>query len=136
VHGHPSEKLFQSDHDWFKRIGRFAVPPGRGAYIPKRTAFGLPHKYGDNLVVSGPETSKDRRASPLIFHVHKTADGNCFGVALLLPTQFFPGTDVKIGNYKYKYVFDPSVLTDFLDHSGTVAATGTARYFDGQTIIP
>lgn len=132
VNGKPSEEIFEDDHDWYKRIGKFAK--GRGAFVPRRTAFGLPHKYTDDLIVSGPDDI-DRRGSPIFIHVHRTSDKKYFGVAVLIPTKFLPKTQVSISGKSQPYTFDVSVLEDFLNKRGTAGRTGTERFFDGTTIL-
>ena len=137
VNHQPSEKRFEDDHDWFRRQGRFQT--SRGSFVPNRTAFGLPHNYGPRFGVSGPDKT-DRRGSPLHCHIHKTSNGQSFGVMAILPNRFLPEEKVSIIDGSYRnardYIFDSSVLTDFLDGAGTLGRTGLERFVDGETIVP
>lgn len=79
----PILKQFREDHDWFRK--------GAGDVdIPYRSAFGLPHMYDSKQGIGVVPESSDRRASPLMFHVHK-AGPDVFGTTILLPTKFLDG---------------------------------------------
>lgn len=135
VNDRDSEQNFKADHDWCK-------DHGKGTYVPRRAAFGLPHNYSKELGVSATGNF-DRRASPLFFHIHRYADGVCTPVILFLPTRFLPEEAISINDQRrsYKndqrrsYKFDASVITDFLD--GVRPGKGLARpaYIPGDTII-
>lgn len=123
-----SERNFEVDHDWFKT--------GQPAhFIPERTAFGLPHRYSDNCSITGINKI-DRRASPLFIHIHKTSNGEYFGLALILPTKFLPDNKVSAVGTTLPYTFDVSILAGFLDGRGTANRTGDERFFDATTILP
>ena len=86
------DRNFKDDHDWFKTD---KGDPKSFRCPPKRTAFGLPHNYAKWLGVTAPDDAKtepkkeyDRRASPILFHIHKTQDGQCFYVVTYMPTRF------------------------------------------------
>ncbi|MDG4575689.1 MAG: RAMP superfamily CRISPR-associated protein [Defluviicoccus sp.] len=91
------EGNFRHDHDGFKppNSGRWAVPrgaldgacPTKPMQHPMRVAFGLPHNYAKCLKVEGER--HDRRASPLLFHVHPLGHG-FIGVIAFLPARFLP----------------------------------------------
>ncbi len=83
VGGQPILKQFQEDHDWF-RTG------ANGVDIPYRSAFGLPHMYDSRNGIGVTAEASDRRASPMMLHVH-VAGGVSFGVVSVLPTQFLDG---------------------------------------------
>jgi CRISPR-associated protein Cmr1 len=110
------EQNFVEDHDWFR------VHNGGPDRASDRTAFGLPINYDRALSVSGA-WDMDRRASPLMFHVHQLPNGTSFGVVLLLPTKFMPNDEVAISRRNRKsgairYDFSGKgvkVLTNFLD---------------------
>lgn len=105
VNGRPSEMNFKDDHDWSK-----GKPP-KGFNVPLRAAFGLPQNYKDNAGVKGFQDSKnkdrgiDRRASPLLVHVHKTGDGKFFPVLSLFPNLFLPTNEVSADNKNVAYDF-------------------------------
>lgn len=129
--GEEAEQIFKPDHDAlidFYNKKTITSPP-------MRAVFGLPHNYffkslGINARVEGSNVDRQRRASPLFIHIHKT--GNDF-VALvsLLPAEFLPADDkIKIciekGKKKKEVISGPkllepkvnySVLEDFIDHA-------------------
>lgn len=91
VNGKPSERNFVDDHD-------LALQVTQGEHVgkvPDRVVFGLPHNYFFSSTKSktdvnyAPETGEGRRASPLLFHVHKIGE-IYFGVHVLLAAQFLP----------------------------------------------
>jgi CRISPR-associated protein Cmr1 len=82
LHGKLSEKNFTDDHDWFRERLNFADNH------PRRAIFGLPHNYAKNL---GVQTQHyDRRASPLLVHVHRLADTSYIAVLVILRSAFLP----------------------------------------------
>lgn len=83
----PSEKNFKADHDLMKR------PTGARQSHPDRIAFGLPHNYGrgKNNEVS-PAGKLDRRASPLLIHIHQCGS-RPVAVLSFLPARFLPSPD-------------------------------------------
>lgn len=101
--------------------------------VPLRTAFGLPHNYffkdfdgpysTAELTPSGEK--RERRASPLITHIHRFPSGLCVAIQLFLPAQFlYEGDEIKLtqkrGNRAGSTVYKPftpnwSVITNFLD---------------------
>ncbi len=114
VNGNPSEMNFKDDHDLF-RDNSFRKK--YKDFVPERTAFGLPHNYSrfDNDNINGPGDI-DRRASPLMFHMH-TAGQTTLGVMLLLPTQFLPQNRVTVRGHMKAYDFHEkgiNVLKHFL----------------------
>ncbi len=80
VGGQPILKQFTEDHDWFRK-------GANGVDIPYRSAFGLPHMYDSKRNLGVTPDNSDRRASPLLLHVHQ-AGSTSFAVATLLPTMF------------------------------------------------
>ncbi len=85
VNGEDSERNFQDDHDWSKS--------SRKEGYPRRAIFGLPHNYSKMLGVASWEG--DRRASPLMVHVHKLSPQNSIAVLSILRAEFL-GKDDKI----------------------------------------
>ncbi len=109
----PSRCQFPDDHDWMK--GK-KVEPG---FHPRRAMFGLPHNYGQNIGVKA--RSRNRRASPLFFHIHNIS-GKYVGISLLLRSQFLPkGEQIQLSNRRNRQHVsvkpDWSVLTDFIDEN-------------------
>ncbi len=121
VNGERSEKNFQRDHDWFRKNKEFIDKD----FVPERTIFGLPHNYDKNFGITSYADRSDRRASPLLLHVHRLADDWAIGVALLLPARFLPGEEKgwgKVAVKKYtrtptfhRYRADWGVLRRLLD---------------------
>ena len=77
------QKQFSEDHHWFRK-GESRVD------IPYRTAFGLPHMYDSRSGQGVNAADDDRRASPMLFHIHKIGT-NYTCVLTLLPTRFYSG---------------------------------------------
>ncbi|TWB10073.1 hypothetical protein FBZ89_13610 [Nitrospirillum amazonense] len=139
VNDQPSEKNFQDDHDWFRKNSdpRFRTPD----FVPRRSIFGLPHNYGDGFGVAPSQPGMDRRASPLLLHVHPLAADWFIGVALLLPARFLPGEQngetlvtVKINqrNATRPYTVDWKVLNTLLDGYPQPDGKGRAPYFPNK----
>jgi CRISPR-associated protein Cmr1 len=85
VNGEDSERNFQDDHDWFKSKTHF-----NGAH-PRRAIFGLPHNYSKTLGVLSQ--TADRRASPLLVHIHKLTSQNYIAVISIIRANFLPDND-------------------------------------------
>lgn len=82
VLGSESEQNFRQDHDWSKNSSGAAIKH------PRRVIFGLPHNYSKKL---GVQTKHyDRRASPLLIHVHHVGDGSYMAVLTILRGAFLP----------------------------------------------
>jgi len=131
--GKPSEMNFKEDHDWYKKTDKFSRE--RGNYVPERTAFGLPHNYAQNFGVTATG-GHDRRASPLMFHIHKAA-GQCFPVAIFFPTQFLNDAYVEIGGAPNTFRFDPNTISSFLKNTrpdGSRPPNGD--YFPNTEVFP
>jgi len=77
---------------------------------PHRAVFGLPQGYGHSIVKpskpkSGDGRRLDRRASPLLLHVHRLADDShpSAVVCTALPAQFLPsGVEIEVRNTPVK----------------------------------
>lgn len=87
VNGVPSEKNFVDDHDWSKE----PFGPRYRDFVPRRAVFGLPQNYGKGTGVTPAMPGMDRRASPLLLHVHPLGADRYVAVSLLLPARFLPG---------------------------------------------
>jgi CRISPR-associated protein Cmr1 len=116
VLGTDSERNFKHDHDLMRK------PPGQRSTHPRRIVFGLPHNYGKQPVqqVGPADDHLDRRASPLLIHIHEC--GNTpVAVLSLFPAEFLPGGDealVDVGGKKLKLAPDQELwkpANDFLD---------------------
>ncbi len=130
VNGTPSERNFPDDHDWAEEPNS----PTFRSVVPRRIVYGLPQNYSKVLGVK-PLAPRDRRASPLLLHVHALADGRFAAVATLMPSDFLPGTnpevEVTTGNPKHRPAnIDWSVLDEFFDGPPKRAAVNaTVPYF-------
>jgi len=127
VDGVASEENFKDDHDWLR--GREpGSPPLPANFVPRRTVFGLPHNYGQEASVE-PAGELDRRASPLLLHVHKLRgdQDRYIAVSTILPAKFLPdhGGDVdrvttsgvlNAGDHPANIDWD--VLNTFIDGNG------------------
>jgi len=91
-------------------------PPG---VHPKRIAFGLPVNFGNGELVK--PAGHDRRASPLLFHIHQCDDG-AVAVVSLLPARFLPEgkSAVTLANNDRRPIDSGDALyqsvVDFLDY--------------------
>jgi CRISPR-associated protein Cmr1 len=88
VLGLPREGNFKADHDLMRP--RRAPNPNMH---PRRIVFGLPHNYGkqSDEQVGPADRELDRRASPLLFHIHQPSPTSPpLGVLLFLPSRFLP----------------------------------------------
>ena len=113
VLGRPSERNFKDDHDLMKS-------PRRNTH-PRRIAFGLPHNYGKHPRDQvGPHDRKlDRRASPLLIHVHHCG-ATPVGVLSFLPARFLPDgrTAISVGGIRVRPAAEADLyrpVHDFLD---------------------
>ena len=105
--GERSRPRFPEDHEWL-----YNRPPSPD-FHPRRAVFGLPHNYGKRKKVE-PE-NHDRRASPLLFHVHEIGS-RYVGVAVLLRSRFLPnGEQIRAGGTNVPARPDWDVLTEFLN---------------------
>lgn len=79
-------RLFESDHDLYKTV---TVRRGRADRHPQRVVFGLPHNYSRDFGVTPAVRELDRRASPLLLHVHRCGATPVL-VLSFLPARFLP----------------------------------------------
>lgn len=116
VLGTDSERNFKDDHDLMK------LPSGRRSKHPRRIVFGLPHNYGKapGEQVRPADDQIDRRASPLLLHIHE-CDNTPVAVLTLLPAEFLPGhadAQVNVGGKRVRLSPDKELWKpahDFLD---------------------
>lgn len=136
------EKNFVDEHNWFKAGGDSNI-------IPQRTAFGLPHNYAKWLGVTASDENRDvkydRRASPLMFHVHRLGNSQYVGVASFFPTKFLSNGEAAIwrGNTNNKtpiaYNFSSQglpVIQNFLDGKKPDGSQNTPPYFSSTKLFP
>lgn len=131
----PVQEQFIDDHDWFRESTS-------GVDVPYRAAFGLPHMYnskaGEGVTVDG---DSDRRASPMQFHVHKSAKFS-FGVILLLPTKFLGceltaysrKADKTTRNYSLDNKYGTKIRASGLDVLLDFAGKGTGEFKPNQLL--
>lgn len=123
-----AEKNFADDHDLALAAIKSIVDRH-----PRRIIFGLPHNYFFSSTKAkvdiGPvhlekdvwtNTGRNRRASPLLIHIHQFPDNTCAGVFTLLPAQFLPiGERIEIKGKDATSRVEPNVdwkvIRDFLD---------------------
>lgn len=137
VAGQDSEKNFQNDHDWFKIEERDKNT--QDVNVPLRSIFGLPHNYtGLGVTANG---NFDRRASPLMFHIHK-AGNKCFAVAMHFPVQFLPEDQVSVWHGKQEnktprnFVYSPNVINDFLNNQRpNESSPPLGPYFPNEKVL-
>lgn len=130
VLGRDSEKRFKSDHDWYRE----KKEPN---FHPRRVVFGLPHNYDSKNKAHQVNAEKhERRASPLLFHVHQIGT-QFFGVSVLLNSVFL-GKDehgkaekINAGGRLIDQKIEWNVLTDFI--TGKV---GNPPAFDASLRFP
>jgi len=98
--GEQAEQNFPDDHELMR--GRKTDPP---TTHPRRAVFGLPHAYGNGehqrVEPAMPSSGRrlDRRASPLLLHVHRLEDPTYQSavVCTALPAEFLPpGARLKV----------------------------------------
>lgn len=77
------------------------------AELPSRAIFGLPHNYqwkepgNPKLDIAPADTERNRRASPLLIHIHEFPDNSVVAIQTLLPTTFLPeGTNIALKSSK------------------------------------
>lgn len=95
VNRQPAEQNFADDHDLILH----AINTDTLKQAPRRTVFGLPHNYFFSSVKKGYEISAalgDRRASPLLLHVHQLPEGEVLGVASVMPAVFLPPDNARL----------------------------------------
>lgn len=123
-----AEKNFRKDHN----IMLSALHGRRITMLPDRVVFGLPQSYffssvraGTTVTLSGHGQGQgsDRRASPLLFHVHQIAeDMPPIAILTFLPAPFIAADDtifiakasrVKVKNDNERIFWQP--IHDYLD---------------------
>ncbi len=132
----PSEKRFEDDHDWFKKARTFRTKNPN--FHPRRVVFGLPHNYWKPDHTHVTPGNHERRASPLLFHVHQI-DKQFIGVSVLLRSQFLPAKEqINAGGKMVPAKINWSDITDFLDGKvGNPPPKNAANRFSSKTqVIP
>jgi CRISPR-associated protein Cmr1 len=114
--GVASERNFKGDHDLME------MSPNRRTMHPRRIVFGLPHNYGKPFEkqVAPADDQVDRRASPLLIHIHECG-AVPIAVLAILRAQFLPGASnakVNVGGKQVTIAPDQELwkpLDDLLD---------------------
>lgn len=127
--GDEAEQNFKADHDLVLNASQDKTV----TKAPQRAVFGLPHNYyfssgakvGINYTTLNHEGKLEdqRRASPLLLHIHRFSDDRAVAVHTLLCACFLPGArpdvTIKLGKDlvigKPPVTVDWSVLTRYLD---------------------
>jgi CRISPR-associated protein Cmr1 len=116
VLGFDREGNFKDDHDLMKKRAL------QRREHPRRIVFGLPHNYGRNAedkVSPADDADGDRRASPLLVHVHQCGE-TPVGVLSFLPAQFLSNGEaakINVGGAHVKLAPDLTLwepINDFL----------------------
>lgn len=136
-----AERHFTEDHDTVIK----AAQGDRLHTPPQRMVFGLPHNYffsslkkGNKIVEINvkKDAAGERRASPLLMHVHQFPSGQCLACQLLLPAVFLPGRHPQL-QYKHgrtSYLDCPEtqiqwqVIHDFMDRFKDWHTLGSTAY--------
>lgn len=126
VMGQKSEKNFKDDHGNIKSF----LQGGKLKGIPERSVFGLPHNYFFSSIKKGPSkadvsnsaSERERRASPLLIHLHRFPNGEVAAIQSMIPSMFLPKGDeieVSIPRARMRKSFKPdvnwSVIEQYLD---------------------
>ena len=129
--GRMSEERFEDDHNWFRKenMGWRRRHPG---FHPKRVVFGLPHNYDRDPIYHVIPEKHERRASPLLFHVHRLRGDLYLGVTIFLKSRFLPaGEKIRAGDSLVTQSINWNYITDFID--GRIGNPPAARYrFSGK----
>ena len=132
-----SLRLFQDDHNWFKN------PASYGNYVPRRSAFGLPHNYSKEVGITptGADGAGDRRASPLFLHVHDLGEAGVLGVATRFLARLTPDEKVHVqhGHRRYDAPMRedwPEVLAGLIEGSYTRNGQSRAFFPERRRILP
>lgn len=120
VLGKPHEKRFKNDHDWYKNeedpTTRKKWRDTHANFHPERAAFGLPHNYGQVRTDHVTSENHERRAGPLLFHVHRLSDTAFIGVSTYLPARFLPsGEKIKAGGTMTRGMLVPTLVPENVD---------------------
>lgn len=129
-----AEQNFPGDHDLAYAVARGENPRRH----PDRTAFGLPHNYflsGIGKPVPVGPAKNNRRASPLLIHIHQFGNGEYAGIVTILPAVFLPQDDqIKVGRTPVPQNVDFQVLHGFLDgFEGPAGNKSGTPYFPHKT---
>lgn len=147
--GRTAEQNFPQDHDLALSAAR-----GRVGAHPQRVVFGLPHNYyfsGNTKLNVEPACARrgeeehddgacglDRRASPLLLHLHRFGPQRFAAIAAILPARFLPqGAEIKVGQIsRVPAAPDYGVLYGFLDgREGHRDAKSARSYFPDARIL-
>jgi CRISPR-associated protein Cmr1 len=132
VNGENSEQNFEPDHQWYKGLDNYRD----NDFHPQRIIFGLPQNYSkferDN--VTGAE--HDRRASPLLVHVHEYAPNRYSLISIVLRSNFLPDEEkINAGNQQVTQHIEWDIIDKFLDgYIGHRDNKTTTPYFPNKNI--
>jgi CRISPR-associated protein Cmr1 len=140
----PREGNFKDDHDLMK-----ALASERKTH-PRRIVFGLPHNYSNrdssNKVrrdqqVLPDEFPLDRRASPLLIHIHECGN-RPVAVLSFLPAQFLPtkggSSKMNVGGAHVELVRDPDLWNPIEQFLARLLDPSLRKepFTDGLEIVP
>ena len=105
----PKTPRFSRDRDLIYNTIRGIRP----TTVPQRVMFGLPHNYFfrnlGSKTASVTGVKRDRRASPLLIHIHLLADGRHAVVVSFLPAPLVPADEklrITVGKKPNEKVYD------------------------------
>lgn len=137
VNGDDSEQNFKPDHQWYERLDGYR----ESDFHPQRVIFGLPHNYSQNPDDNVTGAGHDRRASPLLVHVHEYTPGSYGLLSLVLHSKFLPDVEkskngktiiekekIKTGIKEVPQKIKWAIIDQFLD--------GYVGHRDRKTLTP
>lgn len=131
------EGRFRDDHDLPKAVARGE----RIEHHPDRVAFGLPHNYGKGTRNEVTPEGFDRRASPLLIHIHMCGS-TPVAVLSFLPARFLPervqirsfGTPVPVVAAPELWAPIEDLLDRFLGKTSLTSRAGSRKEAFGKAI--
>ena len=118
INNQAAEQNFKGDHDLVLDFANGITVQ----HHPQRVAFGLPHNYfySNGTKVDVDAEKFNRRASPLIIHIHQFSSGKCIAIQSLIKADFLPEHEkvqLKKGHktQSIECDIDWTVITDYLE---------------------
>lgn len=123
VNRKPAEQNFCDDHRWMLEAVKGKQPEAH----PQRVVFGLPHNYYFSSTKCGVNVraeNHDRRASPLLIHIHEFEPQKYAAILTIMKARFLPkgekimvagGKNSGVKSHALDQQIDFSFLDDFVD---------------------
>ncbi len=134
VNHQPAEQNFPDDH----HQALMATQGKQPQEPPQRAIFGLPHNYffsstkGKVDIHIKKDAAGERRASPLLIHIHRLPNGTFIATHLLLPAVFLPGSNPKL---EYNNNSRQSFILPVRDMNWQVITELMDRFSDRVTVL-